>query len=82
MPTPVVCLLPLATWFVVLPGDNPENDAQRIAELLRLGAHALAGGAEPAADGDADMAQQGMASEDIEQVRGLGGQAPCLYTLE
>jgi hypothetical protein len=45
-------------------GENPENDAARIEQLLRLGAHAIAGG------GDEEQAEdKGMAAEGIDQVR-------------
>lgn len=54
-------------------GDNPENDAARIEQLLRLGAHAIMqGGEEGAAGGGGEAAgeDKGFAAEDIEQVRG------------
>ncbi|WIA09219.1 hypothetical protein OEZ85_008629 [Tetradesmus obliquus] len=44
-------------------GENPENDAARIEQLLRLGAHAIAAGAEEEAAED-----KGMAAEGIDQI--------------
>lgn len=52
-----------------LAGENPENDAARIEQLLRLGAHAILGGGEGgAAGGDAAGEDKGFAGEDIDQV--------------
>jgi hypothetical protein len=50
-------------------GENPENDAARIEQLLRLGAHAILGGGEGGAGGgDAAGEDKGFAGEDIDQV--------------
>lgn len=67
-----MCVLPLCCCAA---GDNPENDAARIEQLLRLGAHAILQGAgEGAACGagggvEAAGEDKGFAAEDIEQVR-------------
>lgn len=50
-------------------GENPENDAARIEQLLRLGAHAIMQGGEAGAGGEAAAEDKGFAAEDIEQVR-------------
>lgn len=56
------------------PGDNPENDAARIEQLLRLGAHAImqgggeGGGGSGGGAGEAAVEEKGFAAEDIEQV--------------
>lgn len=55
-------------------GDNPENDAARIEQLLRLGAHAImqgggeGGGGSGGGAGEAAGEEKGFAAEDIEQV--------------
>lgn len=46
-------------------GDNPENDAARIEQLLKLGAHAFT---DPAAGAGEHAEDKGMATEDIDQV--------------
>lgn len=53
-------------------GDNPENDAARIEQLLRHGAHALlstdeGGGGDGGGDGGGGE-ERGMAAEGIDQV--------------
>jgi hypothetical protein len=59
----------------MLAGDNPENDAARIEQLLRLGAHAIAGGGE-----EEQAEDKGMAAEGIDQVGGGHG-STCWGTL-
>ena len=50
-------------------GDNPENDAARIEQLLRLGAHAIMADEEAGGEGQHGAAEEkGMAAEGIEQV--------------
>jgi hypothetical protein len=69
-------------------GDNPENDAARIEQLLRLGAHALLG-EEPApttaaageGEGGAEGAApaSGFAAEGIDEVGWGGVMVPLLF---
>jgi hypothetical protein len=76
-PPPLVLDVKLLTCFPLPPkprppakGDNPENDAARIAQLLKQGAHALgdegAGGG--GGGGGGAGADGGFASEGIEQI--------------
>jgi hypothetical protein len=61
----------METHVLLLPGDNPENDAARIEQLLRLGAHAIMAEEEAGAEGQGQQGaaeEKGMAAEGIEQV--------------
>jgi hypothetical protein len=75
--------LPLPLHRPPPPGDNPENDAARIAQLLKQGAHALADDDGPGGGGGGGCGAEGggggggggggakgFATEDIEQVGG------------